>query len=87
MVVICALFTLGLGLDVWYGTLQTRNNLLAVWSAEPSSTQSLLQQKVIYSMPSFANTTDTASLDVVAILIAHPRSLSQTQHAQVRSLQ
>jgi hypothetical protein len=46
MVLLCAVFTLVLGLDIWYGTLQTRNNLFAVWSAVPTSTQSLLQQKV-----------------------------------------
>lgn len=45
LVVVCATFTLGLGLSVWVETLQTRRNLGIVWGREPPLVQSLLQQK------------------------------------------
>ncbi|KAI9836936.1 MAG: phospholipid scramblase 1 [Sclerophora amabilis] len=44
-VVICAIFTLVLGLDVWYHTLQTRSNLSVMWGEESPRMQSLLQQR------------------------------------------
>lgn len=46
MVVVCALFTLILGLKTWFETLKTRSNLLVIWTAQPAFTQSLLQQEV-----------------------------------------
>ncbi len=46
MVVVCALLTLVLGLDIWFGTLKTRTNLMTVWTTQPASTQSLVQQSV-----------------------------------------
>jgi len=46
MIVVCALFTLVLGLKIWFKTLKTRSNLLAIWSTQPASTQSLLQQEL-----------------------------------------
>jgi hypothetical protein len=46
MIVVCLLFTLIIGLDIWFDTLKTRTNLLAVWISQPSSVQSLLQQQV-----------------------------------------
>ena len=46
MVVVCALFTLVLGLDIWFDTLKTRSNLNVIWNKQPNSTQSLLQQEV-----------------------------------------
>lgn len=46
LVVICATFTLGLGLAIWVETLQTRQNLSALWGRESPLIQSLLQQKV-----------------------------------------
>jgi hypothetical protein len=46
MVVFCAMFTLVLGLDIWFGTLQTRTNLMNVFSSQPDSTRSLVQQSV-----------------------------------------
>lgn len=45
LVVVCATFTLGLGLSVWVETLQTRKNLGIVWGRETPLVQSLLQQK------------------------------------------
>lgn len=46
LVVICATFTLGLGIAIWVETLQTRQNLSGLWGRETALIQSLLQQKV-----------------------------------------
>jgi hypothetical protein len=46
LTVISAIFTLMLGIVIWVQTLQTRSELLKVWSQEAPRTQSLLQQKV-----------------------------------------
>jgi len=45
LVVICAVFTLGLGLTIWVSTLQTRRNLGMIWGSQTPLVQSLLQQK------------------------------------------
>ncbi|KAH6618727.1 tetraspanin [Boeremia exigua] len=45
LVVICATFTLSLGIAIWVETLQTRQNLSVLWGREPPQIQSLLQQK------------------------------------------
>ncbi|KAF1359942.1 tetraspanin [Lizonia empirigonia] len=45
LVVICATFTLSLGVAIWVETLQTRKNLSVLWGREPPQIQSLLQQK------------------------------------------
>lgn len=45
LVVICALFTLVVGLDIWYKTLKTRSNLAVAWGQQTAQTQSLLQQR------------------------------------------
>ena len=45
-VVVCALFTLVIGLDIWFDTLKTRKNLSIVWNEQPAPAQSLLQQGV-----------------------------------------
>jgi len=45
LVVICALFTMIIGLTIWFDTLKTRKNLSNIWNAQPNTTQSLLQQK------------------------------------------
>ncbi|KAH4057639.1 hypothetical protein HBI56_073480 [Parastagonospora nodorum] len=45
LVIICATFTLGLGLAIWLETLQTRKNLSNIWGRERPLIQSLLQQK------------------------------------------
>lgn len=44
-VVVCAIFTLILGLNIWFQTLRTRANLATVWGDQPTETQSLLQQR------------------------------------------
>lgn len=46
LVVVCATFTLGLGLAVWVDTLQTRAELNEIWQRESPLIRSLLQQKV-----------------------------------------
>lgn len=48
MVVVCAVFTLVLGLDLWFDTLKTRSNLSDVWELQTSAVQSLLQQEVCH---------------------------------------
>ncbi|KAF2027503.1 tetraspanin [Setomelanomma holmii] len=45
LVVICATFTLGLGIAIWIETLQIRKNLSVLWGRESPLIQSLLQQK------------------------------------------
>lgn len=45
MIIVSAVFTLSLGLDIWFSTLKTRSNLRSVWAAESPETQSLLQQR------------------------------------------
>ena len=49
MVVVCAWFTLILGLIIWFDTLRTRSNLSTVWAQQTPQVQSLLQQKVCSS--------------------------------------
>lgn len=55
LTVVCALFTMLLGLSIWFETLKTRKNLSDVWNASPSSTQSLLQQR--FNCCGYANST------------------------------
>lgn len=45
MVVVSALYTMILGLTIWFETLKNRTNLLTVWNAQPATTQSLLQER------------------------------------------
>lgn len=52
---ICALYSMILGLSIWFETLKTRSNLSVVWKAQPASTQSLLQQK--FGCCGYANST------------------------------
>jgi len=56
LVVVCAMFTLVLGLDIWFTTLKTRTNLATVFSTQPASTQSLVQQSL--GCCGYINTTD-----------------------------
>jgi protein-S-isoprenylcysteine O-methyltransferase Ste14 len=46
MTVVCAIFTLILGLFVWFETLTSRSRLGVIWGNLPSQTQSLIQQQV-----------------------------------------
>lgn len=42
---IAAIYTLGLGLRIWFSTLQSKAGLAPVWAAQIPSTQTLLQHK------------------------------------------
>jgi len=44
-VIAAALLTLGIGLAIWFSTLETHKNFAPVWNAQTSATQSLLQEK------------------------------------------
>ncbi|KAH8684855.1 hypothetical protein BGZ60DRAFT_175351 [Tricladium varicosporioides] len=55
MTVICAIFTLAIGLDIWFETLKTRKNLSDIWVSQPAATQSLLQQ--VLNCCGYANST------------------------------
>ncbi len=44
--VVCGLFTLIIGLTIWFETLKTRRVLSDIWNVQPATTQSLLQQQV-----------------------------------------
>ncbi|KAH8811501.1 hypothetical protein F5884DRAFT_854845 [Xylogone sp. PMI_703] len=46
MVVFCGLFSLILGLSIWFETLKTRSNLSTMWDKQPVTTQSLLQESL-----------------------------------------
>jgi hypothetical protein len=48
MTVMCAMFTLILGLFVWFETLTSRARLGQIWNTLPQSTQSLVQQEVSF---------------------------------------
>lgn len=45
LIVICALFTLGIGLEIWFSTLETKRNLEPIWNKQSTFVQSLLQFK------------------------------------------
>jgi hypothetical protein len=44
-VVFCALFSMSIGLVIWFETLKTRSNMAALWAQQSPHVQSLLQQK------------------------------------------
>jgi hypothetical protein len=46
MMLVCAIFTLVLGVIVWVETLETRAELGTVWGQQTTAMQSLLQQRV-----------------------------------------
>ncbi|KAL2076203.1 hypothetical protein VTL71DRAFT_1146 [Oculimacula yallundae] len=47
LMVVCAFFTMVIGLDIWFETLKTRENLFIIWNKQPSTTQSLIQQEFL----------------------------------------
>ncbi|KAF2130847.1 tetraspanin [Dothidotthia symphoricarpi CBS 119687] len=55
LVVICATYTLSLGIAIWVETLQIRRNLSVLWGRETPQIQSLLQQK--YDCCGYVNST------------------------------
>ncbi|KAI6249475.1 hypothetical protein HI914_02762 [Erysiphe necator] len=54
-VFVSAVFTMVLGLTIWFETLKTRKNLLAIWKMQDVSVQSLLQTK--YQCCGYTNST------------------------------
>jgi len=44
-VVFCALFTMVIGLFIWFDTLKTKSNLAVLWAQQTPHVQSLLQQR------------------------------------------
>ena len=55
LVVLCALFTMIIGLTLWFDTLKTRRNLSDIWDQQDVSVQSLLQTK--FNCCGYANST------------------------------
>ena len=55
MTVVCGLYTMILGLVLWFQTLRSRKNLSAVWNTLPATSQSLLQQE--FSCCGYQNST------------------------------
>jgi hypothetical protein len=45
LALIAAIYTLGLGLRIWFSTLQSKTGLNPVWNSQIPSTQTLLQKK------------------------------------------
>lgn len=64
MVAVCAVFTMILGLTIWFQTLTTRNNLFQVWMNQPPSTRSLLQQE--FNCCGYMNSTSEPFFEVDA---------------------
>jgi len=46
LTVVCAMYTMILGLIIWFETLRTRSNLSVVWNSQAAATQSLIQQEL-----------------------------------------
>lgn len=44
-VVLAALLTLGIGLSIWFDTLETHKNLAPIWNKQSQDIQSMLQDK------------------------------------------
>jgi len=55
LVVVCGLFTMIIGLTIWFDTLKTRKNNADIWGNLPTTTQSLLQEK--FNCCGYANST------------------------------
>jgi hypothetical protein len=55
MTIVCAVFSLILGLDIWFQTLTTRARLDTAWGTQTPQMQSLLQQKVFVAYLSSLN--------------------------------
>lgn len=51
MTVVCAIFSLIIGLDLWVLTLRTKENFQPVWNNQPASTQDLMQTAVCSPPP------------------------------------
>ncbi|KAF2236284.1 hypothetical protein EV356DRAFT_575191 [Viridothelium virens] len=71
LVVMCATFTMIIGLILWFDTLKTKANLKTLWGEQPQIDQSLLQMK--FNCCGYANSTSppfiqdsTCTADLVA---------------------
>ncbi|KAI9699884.1 MAG: phospholipid scramblase 1 [Bogoriella megaspora] len=71
LVVVCAIFTMVVGLVLWFDTLKTRANLNTLWGEQPASEQSLLQ--MTFNCCGYTNSTSppfvqdsTCTTDLVA---------------------
>lgn len=82
MVFVCALFTLVLGLSIWFDTLTTRTRLLDVWDNVPSAEQSILQTTVCYSL--ICRNQNFAWLIIVSLAIAQMLRVLQQHDTNVR---
>jgi hypothetical protein len=67
LVVVCATFTLGLGVAIWVETLETRKNLSTLWGRETPLIQSLLQQRVglLFFNPQRGISSSNANIETV----------------------
>lgn len=71
-IVICAVFTLILGINEWLQTLTIRANLRTVWGEQPDKVQSLVQQKfnccgyTNYTSPPFITDSVCPSAEIAA---------------------
>ena len=93
LVLVCALFTLILGLDVWFQTLRTRVNLGVVWGGESVEVQSLLQQRVskqycLEELPLVVINNSSAAVATLAVRVClSNRTFSARTHSWLRRSQ
>jgi hypothetical protein len=88
LVVVCATFTLGLGVAIWVETLQTRHNLSVLWGRESPQIQSLLQQKVRMALSGRRDRVLTwTSLTAADMSMPLRPHLSRTRHVPTLLLQ
>lgn len=69
LLIVNAIFTLGVGLAIWFTTLQTKANLAPVFNSQSTLTQSMLQFKFNccgYNMPGTFTTDSTCPNATVA---------------------
>jgi hypothetical protein len=83
MVVVCGLFTLVIGLDIWFETLKTRENLGVLWNQQSNDIQSLLQRGVRLFLSSSSSST---SLHTTYTNISLPAQLLRLPQQHIPSL-
>ncbi|QSZ34828.1 hypothetical protein DSL72_007687 [Monilinia vaccinii-corymbosi] len=59
MVVLCSIFTLVIGLDIWFSTLRSKESLLNTWNMQTPTVQSLIQEN--FSCCGYFNSTSVPS--------------------------
>ena len=85
LVVACGIVTLVIGLDIWFSTLKTRNNLQSQWVQESKETQSLLQQKVGFMVQEWSKSMLRVGSSIA--VVTSRTTLLSTQHVRTPSLQ